>query len=192
MTTTIYLVRHGEVHNPEQIIYGRLPGFGLSTKGREQVEAAATALEKLKPFDVLYSSPLQRAQESAALLTARLQMPILEDELLAETEIGGYQGKSFDALPKPYLTEEGVAGIEGASSMRARFLAWATEVQQQGCRIVAVSHRDPIGVALLHWQGQDLSQLPGMDLPTASVHEVALTAERGRVTRCWPPVSEEG
>ncbi|MDP7364835.1 MAG: histidine phosphatase family protein, partial [Candidatus Latescibacteria bacterium] len=82
MTTTIYLVRHGEVHNPEQIIYGRLPGFGLSTKGREQVEAAATALEKLKPFDVLYSSPLQRAQESAALLTARLQMPILEDELL--------------------------------------------------------------------------------------------------------------
>ena len=127
MTTTIYLVRHGEVHNPEQIIYGRLPGFGLSTKGREQVEAAATALEKLKPFDVLYSSPLQRAQESAALLTARLQMPILEDELLAETEIGGYQGKSFDALPKPYLTEEGVAGIEGASSMRARFLAWATE-----------------------------------------------------------------
>jgi len=55
-----------------------------------------------------------------------------------------------------------------------------------------VSHRDPIGVALLHWQGQDLSQLPGMDLPTASVHEVALTAERGRVTRCWPPVSEEG
>ena len=43
--TTLYLVRHGEVHNPAGIIYGRLPGFGLSERGRRQIARAAEALQ---------------------------------------------------------------------------------------------------------------------------------------------------
>lgn len=187
MSTTIYLVRHGEVYNPEQIIYGRLPGFGLSERGQQQVRAAATALAPLAPFDVLYSSPLHRAQQSASLLADVLHLSPVVDERLAETEIGKFEGGPFDALPSPYVTEEGVSGIESAASIRSRFMAWAQDAAQQHERIVAVSHRDPIGVALLHWQQLGLEHLPAMDLATASVHQITLHADGHQVSRAWPP-----
>ncbi|MCY7324722.1 MAG: histidine phosphatase family protein, partial [Microbacteriaceae bacterium] len=61
----IHLVRHGEVHNPEGVLYGRIPGFHLSELG---VAMAASAAQHLvgRPVTALFSSPLQRAQESAA------------------------------------------------------------------------------------------------------------------------------
>lgn len=186
MKTTIYLVRHGEVHNPTGIIYGRLPGFGLSQKGQDQVAAAASALAALAPFDVLYSSPLQRAQESAAILAAKLSMPVQVDDRLAETDIGGYQGRPFADLPSPYVTEEGVEGIEAAASMRDRLMAWAQDAAQTHRRIVAVSHRDPIAVALLAWQGLGLAGLSRMALPTATVQQITLSGQGSQVVCRWP------
>ena len=188
MKTTIYLVRHGEVYNPEGIIYGRLPGYGLSQKGQAQVEAAAGALADLAPFDVLYSSPLQRAQESAALVSARLSMPVQVDDRLAETDIGGYQGHPFADLPSPYMTETGVSGIESAASMRTRLMAWAQEATGVHRRIIAVSHRDPIAVALLAWQDLGLETLTQMALPTATVQEITLEEGRAVVVCRWPLV----
>ena len=122
--TTLYLVRHGEVHNPEGIIYGRLPGYGLSENGRRQLSAAAELLAAEGAIVALYSSPMQRAQESAAIIAARLGLPVQTAEQLLETSIGGYQGKPFSALPRPYITEEPChEGIECAASIRARLLA---------------------------------------------------------------------
>ncbi len=69
MTTRIGFVRHGHVHNPRAVHYGRLPGFGLSERGRTQAQAAAQALRDV-PIATLYSSPLQRAQETAAAIQA--------------------------------------------------------------------------------------------------------------------------
>ena len=62
------LVRHGQVHNPEGVIYGRLPGYGLSDVGRQQIGVAAAVLADRRPIDALIASPMQRAQESAAIL----------------------------------------------------------------------------------------------------------------------------
>ena len=170
--TTIYLVRHGEVHNPEGIIYGWLPGYRLSDRGRGELAAAAEALAPRAPFDALITSPLERAQESAGILAQRLGMTPVIDARLAETDVAGYQGKPFSALPKPYITEEGVPGIEGAASMRSRLLAWAADAAGRHERVIAVSHRDPIAVLLLHWLGRDLSASAGLSLPTGSVHEI--------------------
>ena len=190
MKTTIYLVRHGEVYNPEGIIYGRLPGYGLSERGRVQVEAAAAALADLAPCDVLFSSPLQRAQESAALISARLSVPVQIDDRLAETDIGGYQGRPFADLPSPYVTETGVTGIESAVSMRTRLMAWAQEATAAYRRIIAVSHRDPIAIALLAWQDLGLEPLATMSLPTATVQEITLEAEQVDVVCRWPVEAE--
>ena len=82
--TTLYLVRHGEVHNPEGIIYGRLPGYGLSENGRRQLAAAAELLAGEGAIVALYSSPMQRAQESAAIIAARLGLPVQTAEQLLE------------------------------------------------------------------------------------------------------------
>lgn len=182
---TFYLVRHGEVDNPDGIIYGQLPGFGLSATGRAQIEAAGQMLTARGPFAALYASPLQRAQESATILAGHLGLRVETQQLLAETDIGGYQGQPFSALPRPYITEQPVHnGIESAASIRSRMLDWAETMQARhpGQRLIAVSHRDPIIVVLLHWMGKGLEHLPDFDLPTGGVYrvelEVAATVEQ--------------
>ena len=144
MTTTIYLLRHGEVHNPEGIIYGRLPGYRLNEVGRGQVRTAGEFLAERGPFDALITSPLERARESAGIIAERLGLTPAVEPRLAETDVSGYQGQPFSALPRPDLTEEGVPGMESAASMRARMLDWVA-VARWYERVIAVfaprSHR---------------------------------------------------
>ena len=66
-TTTISFIRHGQVHNPEKVIYGRLPGFGLSDLGVRQVEGTASFLDKVE-LAAIYSSPLLRARQTADII----------------------------------------------------------------------------------------------------------------------------
>ena len=181
---TLYLVRHGKVHNPTGIVYGRLPGFGLSEVGRVQIDKAAEALTERAPFQALYASPLQRAQESATILADHLGLTVETEEAIVETGIGGYQGQPFAALPRPYITETPVhGGIESARAIRTRILDWVDtmQVKHSDQRIVAVSHRDPIIITLLHWMGRDLADLPNFDLPTGGVFEVQLAGTEALV-----------
>ena len=69
-TTIVHVMRHGEVHNPEKILYGRLPDYHLSERGRAQAQAVA---DWLAHNDIIYvvASPLERAQETAAPIAAR-------------------------------------------------------------------------------------------------------------------------
>ncbi len=67
LPTRITFIRHGHVHNPEDVIYGRLPGFGLSDAGRAQVLAAASVLEGAT-LAAIYTSPQLRATQTAELI----------------------------------------------------------------------------------------------------------------------------
>jgi broad specificity phosphatase PhoE len=82
--TRIHLVRHGEVYNPSGVLYGRLPGFHLSDKGNRQAQAVADALADRDVVAVI-SSPLQRAQETAAPIAARHDLPVDTDPDLIES-----------------------------------------------------------------------------------------------------------
>ena len=64
-TTTVLMVRHAEVHNPQRLFYGRLPAFRLSAWGEQQAERTATKLAE-RPITAVYSSPLIRARQTAA------------------------------------------------------------------------------------------------------------------------------
>ncbi|MCS6711313.1 histidine phosphatase family protein [Brachybacterium sp. EF45031] len=68
-TTTVHLVRHGEVHNPEKILYGRLPGYRLSERGRQMAQMAADHLAD-RDVVLVRASPLLRAQQTAAPIAA--------------------------------------------------------------------------------------------------------------------------
>ncbi|PJJ70909.1 broad specificity phosphatase PhoE [Diaminobutyricimonas aerilata] len=81
--TLIHLVRHGEVHNPDRVLYGRLPGFGLSDLGHRMAERAAAHLQG-RTIVKLYASPLQRTQESAKPWSDRFGLEITTDERLIE------------------------------------------------------------------------------------------------------------
>ena len=78
-------MRHGEVFNPERVLYGRLPGFKLSDLGRQMAEkAAADLVERARPVVRVVASPLQRTQESAAPVMAAFGLPLDLDERLIE------------------------------------------------------------------------------------------------------------
>ncbi|HEX8519035.1 MAG TPA: histidine phosphatase family protein [Pseudonocardia sp.] len=83
MRTVVHLLRHGEVHNPDGVLYGRLPGFRLSDRGRDQAEVVAKALADADLTAVL-ASPMQRAQETAAPTAALHGLDVVTDERLIE------------------------------------------------------------------------------------------------------------
>ena len=67
--TVVHLMRHGEVHNPAGVLYGRLPGYHLSELGRQMADAAAADLAA-NDVRLVVASPLERAQETAAPIAA--------------------------------------------------------------------------------------------------------------------------
>ena len=82
--TKIHVVRHGEVHNPRGVLYGRLPGYHLSENGRAQADAVANALAD-RDIVAVIASPLQRAQETAAPIAAKHDLPVDTDPDLIES-----------------------------------------------------------------------------------------------------------
>lgn len=83
--TTVHLMRHGEVDNPEGILYERLPGFGLSERGHEMVAMSAKWLADTgKDIALIVSSPLQRARESAAPAARIFDQPVQIEPRLTE------------------------------------------------------------------------------------------------------------
>lgn len=84
MTVSVHMVRHGEVLNPDKILYGRLPGFGLSTLGQQMAEELADGWQT--PPEILVSSPLQRAQETVGPLAKKFQLQVRIDERVLEAE----------------------------------------------------------------------------------------------------------
>jgi broad specificity phosphatase PhoE len=91
--TSISFVRHGLVHNPQQILYGRLPRFRLSAEGQRQAQAAADYL-RARPFAALFSSPMLRARQTAnIILTTQRGLPLRISTYLNEVYVG-YQGRA--------------------------------------------------------------------------------------------------
>ena len=151
--TTIHLIRHGDVHNPRKILYGRLPRFRLSEQGRQQAEAAAAYLQD-RPLAAIISSPRLRARQTAALIAARhpgvpVRYSTLIDEVLsphqgrpiAELDAEGW--RLYEAVPPGYETPDDVLA-------RARRLLDRLRREYDGHEVAVVSHGDVV-LALHCW-----------------------------------------
>ncbi|MBO0776333.1 MAG: histidine phosphatase family protein [Actinobacteria bacterium] len=154
--TIVHLLRHGEVHNPQGILYGRLPGYHLSEDGRVMAKAAADALAD-RDLAGLWSSPLERAVETAAPLAAQTGLEVTVDERLVEPW-NRFEGTTFGvgdgALRKPanwrYLYNPfRPSWGEPYTSIAARMHAVMADVARAaaGREAVCVSHQLPIWVA---------------------------------------------
>ncbi len=102
-TTVVHLLRHGEVHNPEGILYGRLPGYHLSETGRQMADMVAKTVAG-RDVVALYSSPLERAQETAAPLAAAFGLVVEADDRLVEAGNlleGSTSGEGLELLRRP-------------------------------------------------------------------------------------------
>jgi broad specificity phosphatase PhoE len=94
MAQTIHFVRHGEVHNPEKILYGLQPGWRLSDRGNEMAAVIGDWSTKLD-LGAIHSSPLQRAQETVAPIIAKHKLFLTTDKNLIEAS-NIFEGKKFE------------------------------------------------------------------------------------------------
>ena len=155
-TAIVHLVRHGEVHNPGRILYGRLPGFQLSEAGRLMAKAAADFLAD-RDITVLKSSPLQRAVETAEPIAAEFGLQAEIDDRLIEPW-NYFEGMRFAvgdgalrmprhwvALRNPFRPSWG----EPYQDVAARVLAATADAARAaaGHEAVCVSHQMPIFIA---------------------------------------------
>jgi broad specificity phosphatase PhoE len=93
MSSTVHVVRHGEVENPNKILYGRQPGWGLSARGQEMAQTLGDWSRTID-LGALHVSPLQRAQDTAAPIAAAHKIAITTDERLIEAA-NVFEGKPF-------------------------------------------------------------------------------------------------
>jgi broad specificity phosphatase PhoE len=165
VTTVVHLVRHGEVANPDGILYGRLPGFRLSEDGHIMAKAAANFMAG-RDVTVLRSSPLERAIETAEPIAAQLGLPIETDDRLIEPwnhfeglNVGVGDGslrapRHWVYLRNPFRPSWGEPYVQVA----ARVLAAASDAAEaaHGHEAVCVSHQLPIWVARRSVEGKRL------------------------------------
>jgi broad specificity phosphatase PhoE len=155
---TLYLVRHGEVHNPQKVLYGRLPGFSLSETGRMQAAAVGRYLARL-PIARLFTSPMERAQETAAIaaLSFSRQLDTVIDERLNEC-LTPYQGLPLVELERFgfEIYRSNQPPYETVADMRRRLLSFVQEqrAQHPGEHIAAFTHGDMLVVGFLYAVGQ--------------------------------------
>jgi broad specificity phosphatase PhoE len=95
--TRVLMIRHTDVENPENIIYGRLPRFGLSSLGESQAKSVASFLEGL-PVTALYSSPQLRARQTAEIVNRTLHVERIHVSRRIAEVLTGYEGQSNSIL----------------------------------------------------------------------------------------------
>ena len=166
--TVVHLLRHGEVHNPHHVLYGRLPGYHLSANGRLMAAAAGDYFDG-RPVAAVFASPLERAQETAEPVAGRLGLTITTDERLIESE-NVLEGKTVSLaslatnplnwryLWNPFLPSWGEPYTQVAARVhqvvdRARDAA-------RGREAVCVSHQLPIWVTRLAAENKRLWHNP--------------------------------
>lgn len=184
--TTLLLVRHTEVENPQQMLYGRLPNFRLSHAGQQQAERLAAFLAN-RPVTAIYSSPLLRARQTAAAIARHHPAAERHMSALLHEVRSAWQGTPFTQFKPGFSTynDRRVPDDESMEDIDARMLRFITRVQQRhpGGRIVAVSHGDPITILRVALRGQPLTlgAIRGADYADlCSVTEIAWSPDEKR------------
>jgi probable phosphomutase (TIGR03848 family) len=181
--TVVLLVRHGVTPTTGRILPGRRPGLHLSDEGVKQAENAARRIAKLKRVAAIYSSPLERARETARAIARARRMPVRIERGLLEIDIGQWAGRKLDDLRKRpewdvvqrHPSAFRFPGGESFSEMQARITGALARIvaQHPGRVIVAVSHADPIKAVVSHVLGVPLDLFQRIMIGTASITAIA-------------------
>lgn len=148
-TTTIYILRHGDVYNPKALWYGRLSGFRLSAKGRRQAKALGQYLSD-KNIEIIYSSPLERARETAeAIVHHYPHISIRFDDRLmdVQTPTQGMTRQQMERFNWNFFQPKYLAqGGETLGDITKRIMTVVSQVlkKYKGKTIAIISHGDPI------------------------------------------------
>jgi probable phosphomutase (TIGR03848 family) len=203
--TRVLLIRHAV---NDWIGSGKLPGWTpgihLNERGRQQGQALAERLAD-QPIKALYSSPLERAQETAEFLRDRLGLPIETTEGVAEVRCGEWQGQPFEELTKTDLWRQvqnnpsdfRFPGGESMLEVQCRAVVAISMIRaaHPGELVAVVSHADVIKILVAYYMGTPLDLFQRVVVNPASITEIAFAGHGPLILRCNDcshiPVEEE-
>jgi len=185
--TLVVLVRHGTTETTGRELPGRAPGLHLSDVGRQQAKAAATRVAALQDdkrrVTAVYASPLERTRETAAPIGEAVDCEVVTDDGLLELDVGDWTGLELKvAFKKPewktvqrYPSAFRFPGGESFMEMQSRMVSTLERLRtaHPGEVIVAVSHADPIRVAVAHAMGTHLDLFQRIVVSPCSITAIA-------------------
>jgi probable phosphoglycerate mutase len=181
----LLLIRHGENdYTKKHKLAGRLPGVHLNERGQEQAQSLAEALKDV-PIKAIYSSPLERAVETATPIAKARRLGLQIEKGLLETNVGRWQGRSLASLrlqkhwkvvqqaPSRAQFPEGETFYELQTRVAAALDAIVRKHKPRDI-IACVFHADPIKLAIAHYIGLPLDNFQRLSCDTGSITALAI------------------
>jgi probable phosphomutase (TIGR03848 family) len=177
----LLLIRHGENDFVKTSkLAGHLPGIHLNERGQKQAQALGEALKDV-PIKAIYSSPLERAMETAAPIANARKLEIVQEPDLMDTNIGSWEGKSLKVLrltklwsivqnaPSRFRFPDGESFVES----QARYVSALERIIKKHNKpqdiVAVVFHADPIKLAVAHFLGMPLDHFQRLSCDTGSL-----------------------
>ncbi len=189
-TTVALLIRHGHTDALGTRLVGRTPHVHLSASGRAQAERLRARLARV-PLAAIYSSPLERAIETAEPLARDRNLQVQACIELLEVDFGSWSGMTFDQLEplaewRAFNTHRSSAGVpqgEHALDVQARVMRALARVRTDHASetVALVSHADVIRAAVLYCAGAPIDLFDRFEISPASVTAIALGAGAPRL-----------
>ena len=191
MTTQVLLIRHGSHGRLGHILCGRMPGVGLSEAGFGEARAVAAAIARRDSLVAVYSSPLERARQTAAPIAEAAGLETIVDDDLDEIDVGAWSGLSFDMLDDdPHWTvwnrfrdHARPPGGETMSEAQVRIARVLEHVSRRhpDAAVALVSHADMIKSALAWTLGLPLAFYARFEISPASVSRIVIGESDAKV-----------
>jgi len=183
MSTLFFLIRHGSHDHLGRVLTGRMPGVSLNGKGVQEATRLAERLSRVG-VTALYSSPMDRAVETARPLAETLRLPLRVDEAIQEIDFGEWMGRRFEELaPLPewhrwnaYRSGSRAPGGESMLEVQARMVREMERLcgEHPGGRVALVGHSDPLKAAVAYFLGMPLDFLQRIEIEPGSVTTLEL------------------
>ena len=188
--TTFFLIRHASCSGLGRTLWGRTPGICLNEKGKLQAQRLADRFRGIT-LEAIYSSPLERAVETAETLARENKLEVHKDPAFNEIHFGDWTGKSFDALSsdenwRRFNSERSATRIPGGESFlevqnRAIAALYLLRSQNNNAKVAIVSHADVIKAAVGYFTATPIDLLQRIEISPCSVSVVAIDKESARL-----------
>jgi probable phosphomutase (TIGR03848 family) len=185
--TTLLLVRHGNTATTGKLLPGRAPGLHLAESGVTQAQRAGERIAELKRVDAIYTSPLERARETAGAIGKATGLKPKVERGLLECDFGEWTGAELPKLMKlpEWRTVQRAPSTfrfpngESFTEMQVRIVSTLDRLRasHHGGTVVCVSHADPIKAAMAHALGTHLDLFQRIVISTCSISAIGFAGD---------------
>jgi broad specificity phosphatase PhoE len=188
--TTFFLIRHASCSGLGRTLWGRTPGICLNEKGKMQAQRLTDRFDGIT-LQSIYSSPLERAVETAETIARTMKLEVRKNPAFDEIHFGDWTGKAFDALSgdehwRQFNNQRSTTTIPGGESflqVQSRVVTELNELSRQhgSARVAVVSHADVIKAAVGYFTATPIDLLQRIEISPCSVSVLALDGDSARL-----------